>query len=111
MPRRQPSKPLTVVSGDAPSAEFGLASTLWNASKTDQNQPRLPLLVASGKFIAHTNTVRADGGNRVALLDLNTRVEATGQTDQKYPDWSSVIVTDGPQAGKEGWVKTAFLGD
>jgi hypothetical protein len=54
---------------------------------------------------------RADGGKRVALLDLNSRVEVTGQTDQKHTDWSSVIVTDGLQVGKQGWVKASFLGD
>jgi hypothetical protein len=107
-------KPFRAVSGGVPSSEFGLASALWNASKTDQNQPRLQLPVTSSKFIAHTNTPlmeRADGGKRVALLDLNTRVEVTGQTDQKHTDWSSVIVTDGPQVGKQGWVKASFLGD
>jgi hypothetical protein len=54
---------------------------------------------------------RADGGKRVARLDLNTRVEITGQTDQNHPDWSSVIVTDGSHVGKQGWVKTSLLDD
>jgi hypothetical protein len=108
-------KPFQAVSRDAPSSGFGQASALWNKSTTDQNQRRLPLPIATGKFVAHTSTPlmeRADGGKRVARLDLNTRVEITGQTDQKHPDWSNVIVTDdGSQVGKQGWVKTSLLGD
>jgi hypothetical protein len=107
-------KPFRPMSKDAPSAEFGEASKLWNASTTDKSEQRLPLPIASGQFVALTNAPlmdRADGGKRVALLQLNTRVETTGQPDPKHLDWSSVIVTEGPQIGKQGWVKTSFLSD
>jgi hypothetical protein len=70
------------------------------------------LPVASSKFVAKTGTplmARADGGKPVAWLALNTRVEVTGQADPKHPDWSSVIATDGPHVGKQGWVKTSLL--
>ena len=107
-------KSFRAVSKDVPSLEFGQASALWNASTTNQNEQRLPLPIVTGKFVARTSTPlmeRADGGKQVARLDLNTRVEVTGQTDQKHPDWSSVIVTDGSQLGKQGWVKTSLLDD
>lgn len=98
---------------DAPTQEFGAASDLWNKTITDKNN-RLPLPIASGKFVAHTGTPLMDiaaGSKRVASLDLHTRVEITGQTDQKHPDWVSVIVTDGSQVGKQGWAETRFLSD
>ena len=107
-------EPFKAVSKDAPSSEFGKAAKLWNVSTTDQSQQRLALPIATGKFVSQASTPlmeRADGGKRVASLDLNTRVETTGQTDQKNPDWSSVIVTDGSQRGKQGWVKTSLLSD
>jgi Domain of unknown function (DUF4157) len=107
-------KPFRAVSKDAPSSEFGEAAKLWNVSTTDQKQQRLALPIVTGKFVGRTRTPlmeRADGGKRVARLDLNTRVKITGQTDQKHPDWSRVIVTEGSQVGKQGWVKTSLLSD
>ena len=107
-------KPFAPVSKDAPSAEFSRAAELWNASKTDQNAQTLALPIASGKFVARTNAPlmeRAGGGKRLARLDLNTRVEITGETDPKHTDWSSVIVTAGSQVGKQGWVETSLLSD
>jgi hypothetical protein len=98
----------------APSEEFRGASELWNASKTDQGGPRIALPIALGKYVARTGTPlmqRADGGKQVALLELNIRVETTGQSDPKHPEWSSVIVTQGSHTGKQGWVKTVVLSD
>ena len=54
---------------------------------------------------------RADGGEQVARLELNARVEITGRSDPKHPDWSSVIVAEGSHTGEQGWVKTALLSD
>jgi hypothetical protein len=107
-------KPFTVSPTGIPSAEFAEASKLWNASTTDQNQQRFALPIAFSKFAVRTGTPlmeRADGGKRIAALPLNTRVEITGQTDQKHPDWISVIVTDGSLVGRQGWVKTSHLSD
>jgi hypothetical protein len=97
----------TVQGGIEGCTQFGVgeAAKLRNVSTTDQNQQRLALPIATGKFVAHTSTplmARADGGKRVARLDLTTRVEITGQTDQKHPDWSSVTVTDGSPGGETG---------
>jgi Domain of unknown function (DUF4157) len=106
-------KPFRVVSKDAPSAEFSSASQLWNASKTDQGGARIPLPVTAGRFVARTGLAlmeHAGGGKKVASLELNARVEITGQSDPKHPDWSSVIVTEGSHAGEQGWVETALLG-
>ena len=106
-------KPFTAVSKDAPSSEFSEAAKLWNVSTTDQKQQRLAVPIAIGKFVARSTPLmeRADRGKRVARLNFNTRVEITGQTDPQRPDWSSVIVTDGSEVGKQGWVKTSFLSD
>lgn len=107
-------KPFRSVSKDAPSAEFRDASELWNASKTDQGGARIALPLTLGKYIARKGTLlmeRADGGKQVAQLELNARVEITGQSDPKHPGWSSVIVTEGAHTGKQGWVKTALLSD
>jgi len=107
-------KPFLAVSKDTPSSEFGQAAKLWNASTTDQGKQRLALPITTGKFVARTDTrlmERADGGKQIARLELNARVEVTGQPDEKHPDWSSVIVTDGPHIGKQGWVKTSLLSD
>jgi hypothetical protein len=97
---------------DTPSAEFGEASKLWNASPTDQQTARLALPIASAQLVARAGTrlmERAGGGKRLASLALNARVEITGQTDPKHPDWSSVIVTGGSRIGKQGWVETSLL--
>jgi hypothetical protein len=102
------------MSKDAPSSNFAQAAERWNASTTDKNTQRIALPTASSRFVAHTKTPlteHADGGKRVAQLDLNTRVEVTGQTDPKHTDWSSIIVVEGSQIGKQGWVKTSFLSD
>jgi Domain of unknown function (DUF4157) len=107
-------KPFQSVSKDAPSAEFTLASELWNKSKTDQDGARIALPITHGKYIARAGTLlmeRADGGKQVGRLELNARVETTGQSDPKHLDWSSVIVTEGSRTGKQGWVKTALLDD
>ena len=107
-------KPFKPVSKDAPSAEFSLASELWNASKTDQGGARIALPITLGKYVARAGTPlmeRADGGKQVARLELNARVEITGRSDPKHPDWSSVIVAEGSHTGEQGWVKTALLSD
>ena len=107
-------KPFQSVSKDAPSAEFRDASELWNKSKTDQGGARIALPLTLGEYIARAGTLlmeRAGGGKQVARLELNARVEITGQSDPKHPDWSSVIVTEGSHTGKQGWVKTALLSD
>jgi hypothetical protein len=107
-------KPFQSVSKDAPSAEFSRASKLWNASKTDQGGVRIALPITLGQYVARAGTLlmeRADGGKQVARLELNARVEITGQSDPKHPDWSSVIITEGSHTGKQGWVKTALLSD
>jgi hypothetical protein len=107
-------KPFQSASKDAPSAEFRDASEQWNKSKTDQGGARIALPLTLGKYIARTGTLlmeRADGGKQVTRLELNARVEITGQSDPKHPDWSSVIVTEGSHTGKQGWVKTALLSD
>jgi hypothetical protein len=106
--------PFQSASKDAPSTEFSRTSELWNASKTDQGTARIALPITLGKYVARAGTQlmeRADGGKQVARLELNARVEITGQSDAKHPDWSSVIVTDGSHVGKQGWVKTALLSD
>jgi hypothetical protein len=107
-------RPFQPVSKDAPSAEFSRASELWNASKTDQSGARIALPITLGKYVARAGTLlmeRAGGGKQVARLELNERVEITGQSDPEHPDWSSVIVTEGSQTGKRGWVETALLSD
>jgi uncharacterized protein DUF4157 len=107
-------KPFRSVSKDAPSAEFSRASELWNASKTDQGGARIALPITLGKYVAGAGTLlmeHADGGKQVARLELNERVEITGQPDPKHPDWSSVIVAEGSHTGKQGWLKTAMLSD
>jgi Domain of unknown function (DUF4157) len=106
-------KPFRLVSKDAPTAEFSSASELWNKSKTDQDGPRIGLPVTAGRYVARAGLPlmeHAAGGKKVASLDLNARVEITGQADPKHPDWSSVIVTEGSHAGQQGWVETALLG-
>ena len=108
------AKKFQSASKDAPSADFGSASELWNASKTDQNEARIALPITLGKYIAHAGMPlmeHADGGKQVARLELNERVEITGRSDPKHLDWSSVIVTEGSHIGKQGWVKTALLSD
>jgi hypothetical protein len=107
-------KPFQSVSKDAPSAEFSQASELWNKSKTDQSGARIALPVTLGKYVARAGTLlmeRAGGGKQVARLELNARVEITGQSDPQHLDWSSVIVVEGSHTGKQGWVKTALLSD
>jgi hypothetical protein len=101
-------------SKDAPTAEFNRASELWNASKADTGEARIALPITRGQYVARAGTPlmeRADAGKQLARLELNARVEITGQSDDKRPDWSSVIVTEGSNAGKQGWVKTALLSD
>ena len=107
-------KPFQLLSKEAPGTEFRRASELWNASKTDQSGARIALPLTIGKYVAKEGTPlmeRADGGKQVARLALNARVEITGQADAKHLDWSSAIVTEGSNAGKQGWVKTALLDD
>ncbi|WP_433727393.1 hypothetical protein ACQP2Y_12285 [Actinoplanes sp. CA-051413] len=74
----------------------------------------MALPMTLGKYVARAGTrlmERADVGTQVAKVKLNARVEITGQADAAHADWSSVIVTEGLQTGKQGWVKTALLDD
>ena len=105
-------KKFQLVSKDAPSTEFSAASKAWNESKTDQGGARIPLPITRTMYVAQAGArlmERAGGGKQVAPLELNERVETTGQPDPKHQDWSSVIVTEGSHTGKQGWVKTAQL--
>jgi hypothetical protein len=107
-------KKFQLMSKDAPSVEFGLASEAWNKSKTDQGGPRIGLPITRTMYVAYAGTPlmeRADGGKQVTRLEFNERVDTTGQPDPKHPDWSSVIVTEGSHTSKQGWVKTALLSD
>lgn len=106
--------PFRLLRESTPSAEFGEAAKLWNASKTTNDEPSIGLPMVAEMFTTPKKATLMDSpdkGKSLANLDINTRVEVTDKTDSAHKDWRNVVVVSGPSAGKVGWVKQESLSD
>ena len=103
--------PLTLVSRTVPSAVFQTAAGLWSSSTTSQDEPSVALPMASEMFTASSKAVLMEtpGAGKSYNLDVNTRVELIGKTDDRHKDWRNVIVVSGKWAGKVGWLKQEMV--
>ena len=100
-----------VKSENVPSPIFMEAARLWNVSVTTRKTQSIDVPVD-----VHITSESAqlwdspDQRRKVATLTRNTPLGRTARVDPKGRTWwASVIVIEGPNAGKAGWVKELDL--
>jgi hypothetical protein len=100
-----------VKSENVPSPIFMEAARLWNVSVTTRKTQSIDVPVD-----VHITSESAqlwdspDQRRKVATLSRNTPLGRTARVDPKGRTWwASVIVIEGPNAGKAGWVKELDL--
>jgi hypothetical protein len=93
-------------SKDAPSAIFGEAARLWNASRTTLDQPTIDVPSTDVyRISAATELWQGMGTGKIGILSKNTRVELTEKREPNSPAfWLNVVVVSGPLTGRMGWL-------
>jgi hypothetical protein len=106
--------PFRLLKEATPSAIFGAAAKLWNASKATSGDASIRVPMAAEMFTAakKVELMGSPGkGTSLAKLEMNTRVEVTEKLDDAHKDWRNIVVISGPFAGRVGWVKQESLSD
>ncbi|MGB9177989.1 MAG: DUF4157 domain-containing protein [Pyrinomonadaceae bacterium] len=103
---------LDLVSQDAPSSSvFQKLGSLWDASKTSAGESAIHLPTIKSMYTKKKVKLADDPAKPKKGIDINDNihVEVTERADSAHKDWSNVIVTEGENAGKMGWVMDADL--
>jgi hypothetical protein len=94
----------------AASPAFMKAARLWNTSETSEGKPTIDLPVDVHVHQDGTPLWESPEGKTIGALDRSTPLGRTARIDPKGRSWwISVIVIDGPNAGKTGWVPGMYL--
>ncbi len=99
--------PFKAKSQDVPTPIFTEAAKLWNASKSSEGQESvhvpLDIQIVSERADLWDSPAQH---KKVATLPRGTQLQQIPKVDPKAGnEWTSVRVTDGPNAGKTGWVR------
>ena len=92
-----------------PSANFFKAASSWNASTNTAGEASIQLLSSKINFTRSRSDLLESPGKAKTVAKLSTGTQVETLDSASHKGWVQVVVSDGPDSGSVGWLKTSLL--